>query len=71
MEKALCVFKTHNQAVAAWGILKRAGIDGALIHVPHNLIKEKTCSYGVSFYSEYREKARIILQKNTLEFYMV
>ena len=27
MEKSLCVFKTHNQAVSAWGNLKKAGID--------------------------------------------
>lgn len=71
MEKALCVFKTHNQAIAAWGLLKRAGIGGSLVHTPHNLVKEKTCSYGVSFSSEYREKAINILQKNTLEFYIV
>ena len=71
MEKALCVFKTHNQAIAAWGLLKRAGIGGSLVHTPHNLVKEKTCSYGVSFNSEYREKVRSILQKNTLDFYMV
>ena len=70
-EKSLCVFKTHNQAVAAWGHLKRAGIDCTLVRTPQNLAKEKTCSYSVSFSSEYSEKARTILQKNTLDFYIV
>lgn len=71
MEKSLCVFKTHNHAVAAWGKLKRAGIECMLVQTPKEMRNEKTCSYGVSFDSEYREKVRSILQKNTLDFYMV
>ena len=71
MEKSLCVFKTHNQAVSAWGILKKAGIDCKLIQLPQEKIKEKTCSYGVSLYSKNLEKARTILQKYTLDFYIV
>lgn len=71
MEKSLCVFKTHNQAVSAWGKLKQAGIECKLIQVPREKIKEKTCAYGVSISSENLEKARTILQKNTLDFYIV
>lgn len=71
MKKSLCVFKTHNQAVAALGKLKQAGIECRLIQTPREVIKEKTCSYGVSFSSEYLEKARTILQKYTLDFYIV
>jgi len=71
MEKSLCVFKTHNQAVSAWSHLKRAGIDCTLVRTPQKFAKEKTCSYSVSFNSEYVEKIRMILQKNTLDFYIV
>ena len=52
MEKSLCVFKTHNHAVAAWGKLKRAGIECMLVQTPKEIRNEKTCSYGVSFNSE-------------------
>lgn len=71
MEKSLCVFKTHNQAVAAWSHLKRAGIDCTLVRTPQNLAREKTCSYSISFNSEYIEKIRMVLQKITLDFYIV
>ena len=71
MEKSLFVFKTHNLAVSAWGNLKKAGIECKLVQVPREKVKEKTCSYGVSLYSENLEKARTILQKYTLDFYIV
>jgi len=51
--------------------LKRARIDCTLVRTPQKFAKEKTCSYSVSFNSEYVEKIRMILQKNTLDFYIV
>lgn len=71
MKRTLCAFKTHNQAVAAWGILKKEGIEATLVHIPPRLLREKTCSYGISLLEKHREKVRTILQKNTLEFYMM
>ena len=71
MKKRLCIFKTHNHAVAAFSLLKRAGVHCEIVPTPQKYMKEKTCSYSVAFQAEAISTARDILSKNNLDFYIV
>ncbi len=71
MQKRLCIFKTHNHAITAFGLLKKAGIKCEIVQTPSAYVMEKSCSYSVSFAAESEKGARAVLKKNNLDFYIV